>query len=380
MAVLLATGLSANAQTDKVHLGVIYPVSTHGTHAPLDTNNFSFHALAGVSAEERGLAFAGLSLVVKNNVKGVAFAGFSNHIGNAVDGVLFAGFVNTYAIGKGMQFAGFSNIAVADAEGAQFSGFLNTSANLNGTQLAGFGNVAKNVKGAQFSGFFNVAKEVKGSQFAGFSNVSTGIIKGHQLAGFANIAEEVDGSQIAGFINVAKKVRGIQLAGFINIADSSDCPIGIINLIKNGEKSIGISYDETQTTLLSFRSGGKKLYGIIGGGYNLKNDDAVVAFEAGFGAHFFSSRYFRINTELAGITLEDFKRGEYFKSSFRLLPSVRISKTIELYGGASLNFISTNTSEGKALVSNYFWENKNRWSTNFNAFHIGYSAGLNFNF
>ena len=81
-------------------------------------------------------------------------------------------------------------------------------------------------------------------------------------------AGDIKGSQIAGFMNIARKVKGVQIAGFINIADSSATPIGLINIIRNGEKSISISADETLTWLLSFRSGGKILYGIVGGGYH----------------------------------------------------------------------------------------------------------------
>lgn len=58
--------------------------------------------------------------------------------------------------------------------------------------------------------------------------------------------------------------------------------------MEKGEKSFGLSVDEQQTTLLSFRSGGKKLYGIIGLGYNFKNKEEVYSYEAGFGIHFFN--------------------------------------------------------------------------------------------
>jgi hypothetical protein len=49
----------------------------------------------------------------------------------------------------------------------------------------------------------------------------------------------------------------VQIAGFINIADSSDYSIGIINIIRQGEKGIGVSVDETKTAMVSFRSGGR---------------------------------------------------------------------------------------------------------------------------
>src|SRR5688572_8261522 len=90
--VLLATGVVANAQNQmpgKMHIGIVYPLSTNGTHAPLDTNNLSFNLLGGVSAAERGLAFAGLSNVVLQDAKGFLFAGFSNHVIKNADGGQF---------------------------------------------------------------------------------------------------------------------------------------------------------------------------------------------------------------------------------------------------------------------------------------------------
>ncbi|NEU10160.1 hypothetical protein GZH53_17685 [Flavihumibacter sp. R14] len=361
---LMALYLSSNAQViipDKVNIGLIYPISTNGTHAAADTNLFSFNLLAGVSAAEKGFTFAGFSNVVRYDAKGMQFAGFSNHVGKKVEGMMFAGFINTYGEGKGVQFAGFTNIATNNVEGLQFSGFFSRAAD---------------VKGTQFAGFLNTSRDVVGTQIAGFSNVARNV-KGTQIAGFTNTAGDVTGSQIAGFFNVAKKVKGVQIAAFINIADSSDHPIGLINIIRKGEKSIGFSIDESQTAVASFRSGGRILYGIIGGGYNFKNKDAVYALEAGFGAHMINTRVFRINTELSLLTLEDFWSGGYFKSSFKLMPSIRPSRHIELFGGPVFNYMITNTTEGQALTDNYIKTWENRWGNNFEAIYVGYTGGVN---
>ena len=288
---LLAFSYSLLAQTkfpDNVHIGLIYPLSTQGTHAPLDTNFLSIHAIGGVSAAERGLAISGFTTVVEHDITGIAISGFSNHIGEKSQGFLIAGFANTYRDAIGFQLAGFANIARKDVEGAQFAGFLNRSRDLKGAQFAGFSNFAQEVKGSQFSGFMNAVKSITGSQFAGFSNLAGGNVSGSQFAGFINTAANVKGSQFARFINIAKKVKSAQLAGFINIADSSDHPIGLINIIKGGDKAIRFNMDETETGLFSFRSSVKSLYGIIGLGYNFKNTDAVYAFETGLGAHFFT--------------------------------------------------------------------------------------------
>jgi hypothetical protein len=108
-------------------------------------------------------------------------------------------------------------------------------------------------------------------------------VHGAQLAGFINLAENVN-TQVAGFINVAGKVKGVQVASFINIADSSDFPIGLVNIVKNGYKGIGVTADESGTVLGAFRSGGRVLYGIVGTGYNFKSDKEFYVMEAGMGA------------------------------------------------------------------------------------------------
>jgi hypothetical protein len=353
------------SKTLKTHFGFVYPLSTNGARAALDTNDLSVHLIAGVSSVERGSAFAGLSNIVANETNGALFAGFSNHVGQQAGGVLFAGFLNTSRSASGSQFAGFGNVSQGNVKGVQFAWFSNiVSGAMDGLQVAGFTNVVRHINGSQFAGFSNIAQQVSASQFAGFINV----------------AKDVKGSQFAGFINIAKKVKGAQIAGFINVAEHSDCPIGIINIIKNGEKSIAAGIDESQTTMLTFRSGGKHLYGIIGLGYNWKNTDEIYAFEAGFGAHFFQAKQFRLNLELTQSTLESFKDGEYFKSTLRMLPAVKISPWLEFFGGPSINFVSTNTQEGIALYPAtdnlvlHTWQN--RWSSYRQSLHIGYQGGF----
>lgn len=344
---LLCAGFSGFAQSrsNKIHFGLIYPLSSNGVHAPLDTNNVSIHLLAGVSSVEKGVAFAGLANIVLNHADGPQFAGFANHIGKKATGPLFAGFANVYGKGGSVALAGFANVARGEVKGTQFAGFANIAKNLKGGQFAGFANIAANGRASQFAGFINVAKDIKGTQ-------------------------------IAGFINVARKVKGAQLAGFINVADSSDCPIGILNFVKNGEKSLGLSIDESQTTMLTFRSGGKVLYGILGIGYNLKNKKAVYAAEAGFGAHFFPSNIFRLNVELTASHLEDFKAGDYFKSSFKVLPAFKLGKHLEIFGGPSFNYTSTNTAEGKLLHTQHLHSWQNKWSDRLQRLYIGYGGGV----
>lgn len=353
----------ATAQTAhdiNIQLGLFYPITTRGTGAPSATNAVSVNLIAGVSSEVTAFSFAGITNVVRNNASGVQFSGFSNHIGGRTEGLLFGGFLNTYQDGEGVQAAGFTNVARKGVTGVQFAGFANHAANVEGFQFAGFTNTAKELKGSQFAGFVNTSRSTSGSQFAGF----------------INNAGDVKGTQIAGFINIAKKVKGTQIAGFINVADSSDNPVGIINIIKHGEQSLGVTTDDNATSLVSFRSGGRNLYGIIGVGYNFSRPQLdLYGLEAGLGAHWPIMNHFRINAELSTLASNNFNGLSVVKSSARLLPAISIGKTLELFGGPAFNYIHTNDRQAMRLRKNFIYQWTNRFD-NFQGIYVGYIGGV----
>jgi len=318
-------------RTSVAHIGLIYPLSTNGKNAGEYSNLFSLHTIAGLSKAETGVAISGVALLIKGNAKGLQISGVSNVILNSAQGV---------------QVAGITNVIRHDAKGVQIAGFMNFGEEAGAVQVAGFGNVtSKNVKGLQLSGFFNKTEDVN--------------------------------TQISGFMNVAKNVKGIQLAGLINIADSSDYPIALLNFVKNGEKSISLTIDETATTMVSFRSGGRVLYGILGLGYNLKSDNkSLYGIEAGLGAHIPVSNKLRINAEVASQTLSDFKRGDYVKNSLRIFPAFKLTPQLELFGGPSLNYVDYSKEKGDGLVSHYLW--KEAKGEDFKGLYLGLSAGVHF--
>lgn len=356
-----SASLAQTARKAAVHVGVIYPVSSNGLLANEYTNNFSFHLIAGVSAGERGAAISGFANVIRDSAAGAQFAGFANYIGGHA---------------RSTQVAGFMNYTRGTVRGAQLAGFTNMAGSVQGLQIAGFMNTVRSNSDVQIGGFMNAAKQTK-VQGAGFINMAK---KAHtQLAGFINIAEEVKGTQVAGFINVAKRVNGAQI-GFINIADSSDCPIGVINLVKNGEKAFGVTVDETLTSLATFRSGGRRLYGILGAGVNLqerkRDEDPLYALETGIGLHVPITKHFRINAEGVLLTLTDFEQGSYLKSSVRVLPAVRFGH-FEIFAGPSFNCVNITRNTGHDLVTDYTWEDKNRHG-DFTGLYFGGIAGVQF--
>jgi hypothetical protein len=259
-----------------------------------------------------------------------------------------------------LAVAGFANLVRYNADGLLVAGFMNTAGGGHGLQIAGFGNFAKNSSGTQIAGFMNTG----------------GKVSGLQVAGFMNVAKSVNGMQIAGFLNKAKTVHGTQLSGFINIADTADCQLGFINIAKNGEMSLAVTVDENRTALLSFRSGGKFIYGILGTGYNLSNKTNRYAYQAGLGAHLVDAGPFRLNAELTSGGITDFKDVDYFKSSLSLFPSIRLAKRVDLFAGPSINYIQTNSAEDIARQKHYISSWGGTKDYDFRGFYIGYSAGI----
>lgn len=329
--ILLLTVTLSSAQSGKHsigHIGLVYPLSTNGLKAGSISNSFSLHAIAGLSSSEEAFCASGVTNLIMQNANGAIMAGFSNHVLGSAQGAMLAGFMNTVN---------------HDAGGLLAAGFANISGSMNGAQLAGF------------------------------VNVSAGNVDGVQAAGFINVAGDVN-TQVAGFVNVARNVSGVQLAGFINVAEHSDYPIGIVNIIKDGDQGLGLTFDETQTTLVSLRSGGRKLYGILGVGINLREYDPLYALECGIGAHVIHAGVFRLNLEASVLSLTDFYDNTYLRSSLRLLPSVRLADKIELFGGPSFNHIIFEDYARGDIITNYVWEN-NSWGYT-NGLYIGGIAGL----
>lgn len=349
-----------NSKGGGVHIGFIYPVSTHGTQAAKYTNSFSFHVLGGLSRNETGFTLSGLGNVIQGNASGAQFAGLLN---------------NVHGQASGAQLAGLYNFANKNS-GAQLAGLFNLSKRSGGTQIAGFGNFSGSDSAKagdlQLSGFLNLHQNAT-AQIGGFANSAGNAA--FQMAGFLNKAKDVN-VQIGGFLNIAKKVKGVQF-GFINIADSNANPIGIINIVKGGEMAIRVSIDELGTPLLSFISGGKNLYGGIGVGFNSKTKNTMYALEGVIGMHFDVSEYFRLHGEIATTVLDDFKKGDFHRNSIRFFPAFRIGNKLEVFAGPSVNFVSYDIASGKgdALVDHFFWSEK-RSNGRFHGMFIGATGGI----
>lgn len=320
LACLPAGVLFSQVNEDKkagFQLSFIPPLSTQGTLAPEYSNAVSFNILAGVSREVTVFSLSSLGMYVMDDLKGFHLSG-----------------LGTYAGGDGC--------------------------------------------GIMISGLFNKTNNYKGFQMSGLANLTKNEMNGFQFGGLLNKAGDMQGFQFAGLVNIAKDVKGLQL-GLVNIAENNDCPIGLVNIIKDGEMSIGITYDEIGSTIVGFRSGGRILYGILGVGYNHKANDAKYVTEGGLGVHIPISSRFRINNELRSQFMTDFSDDEVNHTTFVLMPAFKITPNFEIFGGPSINYMSTDHIENKNLFpGNSLW--KEYTDTKLKQLYVGFSAGVQYIF
>ena len=350
-----------------VQINFGFPLSTINVKKAKEyTNAFSINLLVGISKNERSLALAGISNVIANKATGLQIASVSNYIGNA---------------GYGIAVAGVTNINKGSYNGIQVSGVYNYSGSGNGIAVAGVANMSKGAyNGIQVSGVYNYSGSGNGIAVAGVANTSKDSYIGLQLSGVTNISGDVKGLQFAGVANIAKKVKGVQFATILNVAEESNFPIALINIIKNGKMGVSLSYDILNNTVLSFRSGGKYSYGILGVGYNGKvKDGSKVVAEAGYGIHIPVTDWFEINNEFKATSMRFSNDKTCSNASYLLAPSFTFLNHFNVFGGASFNYLYSNyVNPDELLPNNCLWEKDN--SDNKQRMFIGYQIGLQYVF
>lgn len=261
--------------------------------------------------------------------------------------------------------------------GIQISGLTNISQDAYGLQLAGLTNISKDVYGLQVGGLTNIALDTYGLQLAGLFNVSHDLY-GMQLAGLFNCAKDVYGLQFAGLMNVAKRARGVQFAAILNVAEESDFPIGLINIIKQGDKGVALTYDILGNAVMSFRSGGKYTYGILGVGCNAQIEERLVV-EAGYGLQIPVCRWLDVNNEFKATTM-GYNSG-YTRSNFSYLlaPSLTLWRHCNLFAGASINYFMSDRASAATLLPNAgLWRKEG--DRGIGQLYLGYQVGVQYVF
>ena len=313
-----------------VQMSLIPGLSTKGMFSSQTISKFSLNLIGGYTAGIEGMEVAGIFNINKRDVKSLQVAGIFNLVGGS---------------SKGLQVGGIYNSVYKNVDGLQVGGILNqVKGNVKGLQVGGIANYVKDTATVQIAGIVNLADQSQHFQLAGITN-NTSKSAGFQLAGISNIAGESVDNQITSIYNRAKVVNGFQVA-LINSAQESDYPIGLLNFIKNGEKNLGLSIDESGFTHFDFRSGGRKMYGILGVAYNLRDIDTPIGVEAGLGIHLIPERKFSLDTEFVSLSASDFVEVANHIQSFRLFPGYKFGNHLRIFAGPSLNFAFLDPGQG----------------------------------
>ena len=341
-------------------IGLGFPLSTFDLEdGEKYTIAFSVDALIGSAGNIKGIAVAGGNIIY-NNAYGLQ-VGMVNEIHYNAYGISVAGLANLAEYYYGIQVAGFANAGRNSFYGMQIGGVLNSSSNANGLIIGGVNNIAfDTLDGMQMAGVVNYAKEARGIQ----------------IAGVINIAGDVKGLQFAGVMNVAKKVKGVQFATILNVAEESDFPIALINIIKNGKMGVAITRDILNNKVVSFRSGGKYTYGILGVGYNNKvNDGSKIVAEAGYGIHIPVTDWFEINNEFKATTIGYNSEKTTNNFGYFLSPSLTLLEHYNFFAGVSVNYFISNSND--ILPENSFWSKDGGYNQRM---FIGYQIGVQYVF
>ncbi|MBR4311852.1 MAG: hypothetical protein IKT86_00735 [Bacteroidaceae bacterium] len=330
--------------------------------------------LVNISTNQRSMALGGLSNIVREKAFGVQIGGLYNHIGSMGRGVAIAGLGNT-VLGSyyGMQMGGLWSYNAEDSKGLMMGGLGNVAGDgFEGMQLAGLANIAEEMKGVQLAGLVNISQDVYGLQFSGLTNVAKDVY-GLQFAGLVNVAKDVYGLRFAGLVNVAKRVKGVQFASILNVAEESNCPIGLINIVKNGSMGVALTYDVMGNALVSFRSGGRYTYGIIGVGCNQQTIEKIVA-EAGYGVHIPVCEWLQVNNEVKATSPINTSSVNF---GYLLAPSITLWEHCNLFGGASVNYLMSDTNLD--FVPGYeLWDKQS--ADGVQRLYIGYQVGVQYVF
>jgi len=264
----------------------------------------------------------------------------------AIDLVPFVGFSTaTRARDTRWLSIGAVGTVARDVAGLSVNGAVGvTTHELRGAQIAGAINViAGDADGAQIAGAVNVSGDASGAQIAGAINVA-GDVDGTQIAGAVNVAHgDVNGAQISGAVNVSSgRVHGLQL-GVVNIADESDAPIGLVNVIKRGRHHIDVWGSESGLFMAGGQLGGKYTHAILAVGVRPGPDGARFAFGGGIGFHADASQRLGIDVDFLHHDLSAFQGARSVQmSQVRVLFDVELVSRVRVFAGPTFNVLESN--------------------------------------
>ena len=339
-------------------------LSSQGVFNSQMINNFSLNIFGGYTAGVEGLEIAGIFNINQKDVKAFQVAGIFNMTGGDVDG---------------FQVSGIHNFVYGKVNGFQVGGIYNhVKEDINGGQVAGIYNFSHGSSDIQIAGLLNKTNQTNVLQIAGLSNQANHSTGAFQVAGLYNYSQGEVSFQIAGLVNKAENVTGAQFSGLINIAKSSDYPIGLINLIEDGQKSLSVGIDETGLGQIIFRSGGGKLYGLIGTGIMEQSEKIMYGFDFGLGLHIFKKEKTGMDFEFVNRQTTDFSGLTNNSSFFRLIPGYKFGNHFKLAAGPSIGFTAFDKNWSDPTPGYVISE---RTTTNGRySLHAGFYAGIQYLF
>ena len=252
---------------------------------------------------------------------------------------------------RGAQVTVGVNHAGADAEGVQLAVGANlTGQRMTGLQTAvGFNYAGADLRGAQISVGANVTQEhVSGLQLTTGVNYGPAI-QGAQI-GIVNIGGQVDGAQI-GLVNIAGGVKGAQI-GLVNVADDSSAPVGLLNVIKNGQHHLDLWSSDSAPVNLGVKLGGRHVYTVLTAGFEASDGKQRWLAGLGIGGHVPIADRFYLEPELItwhvneGWTLTTDTNS---LSSLRLIGGYRVHRDLSVFAGPTLNLLVTRVGDGEGF-------------------------------
>jgi hypothetical protein len=267
---------------------------------------------------------------------------------------------------RGTQFALVMNSAHGDVYGHQGSLIFNKiDGNLKGSQTGIiFNKVNGDIRGAQLSAIFNDAGgNINGAQLSGIFNISRGSMNGAQISSIFNNSQSINGSQIALFNN-AGIINGTQI-GLINKADEmhGGVPIGLINIIGNGQFHGCTWYDGNKVFNFGLKTGTKYFYSLLSFGFQINSDERGFYPGIGFGGELpFERLFIDLDFSLKGFIEYDDNNSpdsmteKNLYSSIRLLGGVKIFKRLSVFAGGILDiYLLDEDSPVSRIHDGYNW-------------------------
>jgi len=273
-------------------------------------NQTSFNLIGGYARGVNGFEVGGLANLIRDDVRGAQISGALNLVGGSISGVAVSG--------------------LATIAGGRVDGVL-----VNG----GVGLALQGGEGVSVAGLVSMSKgKWTGLQLSGLANTTIGDYSGTQLAGLLNVgSRNVTGTQVSGFFNYARRMNGLQLGVFNYCDTTSGVSVGFLSFVNKGYHPIELSVLDNGMLEFSWRTGLRKYYTFISGGWNPWTGSSTTPWSFGYGLGTSPriSEQFYLNVELSAHQLSSGRFSESLNLDTRLglFVEYALSRRFAVFGG-----------------------------------------------